>query len=210
GEVGPRRQYTGETEIADQNGRRLGYAALSTLEGMLPPRTRLEYAGVVESGAPLAIWKTAGRPASGVLGARRAEIELPVKDMPSAAELEAALKACDDRVQAERLRRKLRVRRIVGEGRSAKVPLWAWRVGDGYFVGQPNEAYTLLQTELRRAFPKSAVTVLNLVNGSIGYLARAELHDQDIYQVWQSPFDRGCLERVVAGAASTLRELGAE
>src|SRR6185503_16580270 len=116
---------------------------------------------------------------------------------------------CKDRVLAERLRRKLRVRRAVGEGKTAKVPLCAWRVGDGYFVGQPNEAYTLLQTGLRKAFPKSAVTVMTLVNGAIGYLAREELHGEDLYQVWQSPFGRGCLERVLASATSALSELGA-
>ena len=130
--------------------------------------------------------------------------DLPPSYLPAA---EVALKACDDRVQAERLRRKLRVRRTVGEGKSTKVPLWVWRVGEGFIVGQPNEAYTLLQTELRRAFPNQAVTVLNLVNGSIGYLARAELHGEDLYQVWQSPFDRGSLERVIAGARSAMESM---
>jgi hypothetical protein len=209
GEVSPRRQYTGDAETADRNGRQLGYAALSALTGMLPPRSQLEYSGVVESGAPLAIWKTAPRTASTALDARRIEVELPLKDMPSAAEIEASLKSCDDRVQAERLRRKLRVRRVVGEGKTAKVPLWAWRVGDGFFVGQPNEAYTLLQTGLRRTFPKSAITVLNLVNGSIGYLARQELQGEDLYQVWQSPFGRGSLELVLSSATAALSELGA-
>lgn len=210
GEVSPRQQYTGEVETAQRNGRQLGYAALSALEGMLPPRTQLEFAGVVESGAPLATWKRAPRAGASVLEARMVEVELNLKDdLPPAAEIEASLQACKDRVMAERLRRKLRVRRVVGEGKSAKVPLWAWRVGDGFFVGQPNEAYTLLQTGLRRAFPKSAITVMNLVNGSIGYLARQELHGEDLYQVWQSPFGPGSLERVLASATAALSELGA-
>jgi hypothetical protein len=165
---------------------------------------------VVESGAPLAIWKRAPRTASGTLGAKLVEVELPLKNMPSAAEIEAQLKACEDRVLAERLRRKLRVRRSVGEGRSAKIPLWVWRVGDGFFVGQPNEAYSQLQTELRRAFPKNAISVLNLVNGGIGYLAPEHLHGEDLYQVWQSPFGPGCLERLISSASATIAELGAE
>jgi hypothetical protein len=209
GDVAPRRQYTGDPEAADRNGRQLGYAALSTLEGMLSPGTQLEYSGVVESGAPLAIWKPNPRTPSGLLGALQVEVELPLKDLPSAAELEAALRACEDRVQSERLRRKLRVRRTVGEGTTAKVPLWAWRVGDGYFVGQPNEAYTGLQTELRRTFPGASITVMNLVNGGTGYLAPASLHGEDLYQVWQSPFARGCLERVIAAASEAVAALGA-
>jgi hypothetical protein len=211
GEVAPRQGYTGELETADRNGRQLGYAALSALEGMLPPRTQLEFAGVVESGAPLATWKRKARTPSGALVAAQVDVELPLKeDLPSLAEIEAKLKACDDRVMSERLRRKLRVRRLVGDGRTAKVPLWAWRVGDGYFIGQPNEAYTQLQTELRRAFPRSAITVMNLVNGGIGYLAPASLHGEDLYQVWQSPFGAGCLERVVSSATAAMEALGAE
>jgi hypothetical protein len=209
GEVSPRRQYTGDVETADRNGRQLGYAVLSALEGMLPPRTQLEYSGVVESGAPLATWKASPRAMSTALAARLVEVELPLKEMPTATEIEASLKACEDRVQAERLRRKLRVRRVVGEGKTAKIPLWVWRVGDGFFIGQPNEAYTLLQTGLRREFPKSAITVMNLVNGSIGYLARAELQGEDLYQVWQSPFDRGSLERVLVSATAALSSMGA-
>ncbi len=209
GDVGPRQQYSGDAELADRNGRQLGYAVLSTLEGMLPPRTQLEFSGVVESGAPLATWTRAPRTPSGTLGARQVDVELPIKDMPKAAEIEAALKACEDRVQAERLRRKLRVRRTVGEGTSAKIPLWVWRVGDGYFIGQPNEAYSPLQTELRRAFPASAITVMNLVNGGIGYLAPERLQGEDLYQVWQSPFDRGSLEKVISSASAALAALGA-
>jgi hypothetical protein len=211
GDVAPRQGYVGDPETADRNGRQLGYAALSALEGMLPPRTQLEFAGVVESGAPLATWKRKARTPSGALGATQVDVELLLKeDLPSAAEIEAKLKACDDRVMAERLRRKLRVRRLVGDGRSAKVPLWAWRVGDGYFIGQPNEAYTQLQTELRRAFPGRAIMVMNLVNGGIGYLAPAALHGEDLYQVWQSPFGAGCLERVISSAKAAIETLGAE
>jgi hypothetical protein len=207
GEVAPRLQYTAETEVADRHGRQLGYAVLSTLEGMLPPRTRLEFKGVVESGAPLAIWKPGPRTPSTALGAVRVDVELPLKPGPATSELEAELRACADRVQAERLRRKIRVRRTVGDGATARVPLWAWRVGDGFLVGHPNEAYTRLQTDLRRAFPGRPVAVLNLVNGSAGYLPPAELHGLDLYQVWQSPFDRGSLERVIESAQAALASL---
>ena len=103
----------------------------------------------------------------------------------------------------ERARRKLRVREMVGDGRVAAMPAWAWRVGDAVMVATVNEAYSLLQTELRRRFPDHPVVVMNLTNGSCAYLATSDLYDQDVYQVWQSPFERGCLERTidVTGAA---------
>ena len=56
GELGPAHQYVGDPAVADQHGRRLGYSALATLEGMLPAGQALRYDGPVESGAPLAVW----------------------------------------------------------------------------------------------------------------------------------------------------------
>ncbi|HYF00528.1 MAG TPA: hypothetical protein VEJ18_16530 [Planctomycetota bacterium] len=207
GEVAARETYT-NAENCERQGRQLGYAALSTLEGMLPPRTRLEYAGVVESGAPLATWRRGPSSPPSTLKAVRADVDLRLKELPSVAQIEAALAGCEDRVLAERLRRKRRVRQLVGDGDVARVPLWVWRVGDAYLVGQPNEAYSFLQTELRRTTPGRAVVAMNLVNGSIGYLPRETLYGRDLYQVWQSPFDRGSLERVTAAARRAIQELG--
>lgn len=209
GELGPRECYTADTAVADRNGRHLAFAALSALEGMLPPRTALEFAGVVESGAPLATWRRAATSPSTEIGAIHRTVELPLKALPSVREIDEALKTAADRVAAERLLRKKRVRRIVGDGQAARVPVWAWRLGDAFLVGQPNESYSRLQSELRRRFPGRPIVVMNLVNGSIGYMPEANLYDLDLYQVWQSPFDRGSLERMIEACARALEELGA-
>lgn len=87
------------------------------------------------------------------------------------------------------------------------MPVWIWRVGGAVFVGQSNEAYSALQVELRRRFPQAAVAVLNLVNGSCGYLSPPELHGSDIYQVWQSPFDRAALPGLIAACERTIGAL---
>jgi len=199
GELSPREQYVGDAAIADQNGRHLGWSVLATLESMLPPRTAIEYTGVVESGAPLATWARVPFEPSTVLAAETFQVALPLKPLPSPEEIEREAQQCADRVMGERLRRKLRVRQSVGTGSTCEVPAWIWRIGDALLVGQPNEAYSALQVELRRRFPKNAVAVMNLVNGCVGYLSPPELHDLDIYQVWQSPFDRTALD-VLVGA----------
>src|SRR5690606_36189791 len=49
GELAPRQQYTDRLEIADQNGRQLGYAALATLEDMLPAQQCLRYERIERS-----------------------------------------------------------------------------------------------------------------------------------------------------------------
>ena len=64
------------------------------------------------------------------------------------------MKAEADRVLKERLRRKMRIREKIGDGRSYPMPFWVWRVGDAFLVGQPSESYSHLQTVLRRlAYP---------------------------------------------------------
>jgi hypothetical protein len=87
GELAPREQYVADTEIADAHGRQLGYSALAVLEGMLPHMTRLEYAGPVESGAPLAIWKRAKQEPDRILGAISREVELPLKKIATLKEI---------------------------------------------------------------------------------------------------------------------------
>lgn len=197
GELAPREQYTGDPAIADANGRRAGLAAMAVLEGMLPPATGLEPAGAVESGAPLAVWKRASFAPSTRVEAGCFDVPLPLKPLPSRAELEAELAACTDRTMAERLRRRLRVVRQVGEGRTFAVPVWIWRIGDAALVGQMNEAYSVFQQALRERFPRHAVAVMNLVNGTCGYLTPPEAHGLNLYQVWQSPFDREALPALI-------------
>jgi len=216
GEVAPREQYTGDVSVADRHGRELGFAALSVLAGMNAPDSVLCYDGVQESGAPLAVWKSVARASESTsesapqfgrtfLHAQLLQVELELKEMPSAQELERELNACADRVLGERLRRKWHIRRAVGDGQTTLVPLWIWRAGDAVFVGHNNEAYTLLQVELRAGFPDLAVVVMNLVNGATGYLPPAELYDEDLYAVWQTPFARGGMERTIEAARNGIK-----
>jgi hypothetical protein len=134
-------------------------------------------------------------------------VDLPLKDWPSTAELAAQFAACTDRALAERIRRRLRIREALGDGATFPLEIWGWRVGEALVLGTMAEAYSAIQAGVRAAFPDRAVAWLNLVNGSVGYLPPAPLYDADIYQVWQTPFDRGSLERVEAAAIELGREL---
>ena len=200
GELAPAEQYTGNATVAERHGRRLGFAVLATLEAMDPPGMRLVYKGVVESGAPLAVWRAEASPVGTTLAARRVMVPLPLKPKPAAAEV-------DDPVARERLARQRAVREIVGEGSVGEMPMWTWQVGDAWLVGQPNEAYSTFQTTLRETFKPRAVAVMNLVNGSAGYLPPRAMYDRDVYQVWQSPFAAGALETLTDTAELTLREM---
>ena len=197
GELGPREGFNVGTADADAHGRQLGHAVSAVLEGMLAPGTQLVYSGVVESGAPLAIWQRESAQPSTELAATCLQIELELKpELPSLSEIDDELRNCTDRTIRERLVRKRHIRVLIGNGPTMKVPMWIWRVGDAILAAQAQEAYSSLQIHLRQHFPERAVAVMNVTNGSNGYTPPASLYDKDIYQVWQTPFARGSHEAI--------------
>lgn len=206
GDLAPRYQYVGETRIADRHGQQLGFAALATLSGMEPAGTQLSYDQTLESGAPLAIWKHGPRELPKRLRAVRRTVELPLKNWPSADDLEQQRIACTDRAVEERLRRQRDIRLGLGDGSTFQLPIYAWRIGDAILVGCCCEPYSVLQQELRRRFDGHTVICMNLINGSIGYLPPAELYDSDVYPVWQTPFARGSLETTIEAMTSLVGE----
>ena len=207
GDLAPRYQYVGDCEVADRHGRQLGYAALAALDDMEPPGTELRFSGVVESGAPLALWQHHPRASSTELRAIETTADLAVKDWPTADELEQQRIDCDDRAIEERLRRRRDIRRELGDADTFAVPVHGWRIGDAVWVGCCCEPYSQLQKELRRRFPDRTIACMNLINGSIGYLPPAGLYDSDVYPVWQTPFERGGLERMIDTMAGAIEEL---
>lgn len=207
GNLAPAEQYVGNPAVADKHGHQLGYAVLSTLEGMLPPETQLIFNGVVESGAPLAIWERTARRSSAALSAEMVEVPLPLKSLPPLADIEQEWRECEDRVLKERLWRKRGIRKAIGDGDVAQIPLWVWRLGDSFLIGQPNEAYSEFQQELRHQLSPNAVGVMNIVNGHIGYLPPCGLYDKDIYPVWQTPFAAGSLESLIKTAVQAAQKI---
>lgn len=210
GDLAPRHQYVGDVEVADRHGRQLGFAVLATLNDMQPPGQQLCFHGVVESGAPLAIWRHHPDDVSTTLRAVETSIDLDLKDWPSADVLEQQRLECDDRAGQERLRRKRDIRRSLGDGSSFPLAVHSWRIGNAVMVGCAGEAYSQLQQQLRTQFPDQAVVCMNLLNGWVGYLPPAFLYDVDVYPVWQTPFDRGCLERTGDVMGNAIRDLFTE
>lgn len=209
GDLGPRNGYVGDTEVADRNGRQLGYAAVSAVEALPPAASKQCFTGIVKSGADIATWEyrpmTAEElePASD-LRAELLTVELQVKDIPSAGEIRADLERATDRPEAERLKRRLMVREDLGEGDTFQMPIWVWRLGDAALVAIPNEPYSVLQTSLRAAFDSTPLVIMGVTNGTLGYLCPAEHYGTGRYQEKQSPFLPGCLEQTIAGAKSGL------
>ncbi len=207
GELSPRYQYVGDPAIADGHGKELGYAVLATLAGMEPPGQQLTFTGVCESGAPLAVWEREDCSQSTDLKSIQTTVDLPLKDWPSAKELEQQMLTATERQTQERLRRKRDIRRSLGDGDSYPLPVWIWKIGDAFLVANMLESYSWIQQELREEFPDSPVIYLNLANGSMGYLPPEKMYVEDVYQVWQTPFAAGSLEKLKAAISQKLRDL---
>jgi hypothetical protein len=208
GELGPAHQYVGDPAVADQHGRRLGFSALAALEGMLPPGQALGYDGVAESGAPLAVWLPTPFAPSRVLSGDAISVPLPLKPMPTVAELEAQRAATDDRPVSERLFRKIQIVSSLSGGDHQPFPAWVWRLGDSLVVAHPNEAYSCFQEDLRSAFPDCTVVVMNTTGATeMGYLYPPELDGRDIYQVWQTPFAADALPTLTEHCIAEGRRL---
>jgi hypothetical protein len=205
GELAPRLQYTDDLDVVRHNGRQLGFAVLSTLEGMLPSGTTLAFERVVDSGAPLAVWRTRPAELDTTVAARRRILQLPrrTEDPPG-----GAGRTDDPRAAAMRAERAARIARAAGTGAAVAFPVNSWRIGGALLIAHPGEAYSMLQTALRKAFPDHAVAVVNLAGGvHLGYLPPSEVYDTDTYQVWQTPLGRGSLERLTAESLDVLRML---
>ncbi len=207
GELSPAEQYTGDPAIADKHGRQLGYSVMATLEGMLSAGHELSFSGIVESGAPLAVWRQTMYQPSEKIISRMDWVSFDLKPLPSLLEIEQQISNCTDRVLKERLVRKRSIRKSLGDGHTARIPLWIWRLGDSFLIGQPNEAYSEFQTALRKQWSSKAVAVMNLVNGSIGYLPPSDCYDKDIYQEWQTPFAAGSLEQLIKVTGQVAEEM---
>jgi hypothetical protein len=209
GDLAPREQYTGDPLVADRHGAAIGHAAVAALSSMGPPATRLELSGVVESGAPLAVWAPTATELSEALDVSVTKLRLPLRKLATLAELEDEWSGIDPRSREERLRRARHLRDgyidLEHEPDSVVHRIWTLRLGDAVLVAHPGEAYSYFQTELRRRFPERSIAVANLTNGpGFVYVPDASAYRRNAYQAWQTPLAEGCLELLTDAAADAV------
>jgi len=207
GDQAPRRSFESDVRIADQNGREVGYAALSVLASMFPPQVALAFSGVQESGTPLAIWGERKMTPSSALRARRVSLKLPIAELPSREELKRAIAEAKESYMVERLTRRLLARESVGDGPEGEFFFLIWQLGDSFVVGTPAELHTRFQLELRRRFPENSIAVLNIVNGYASYLPPREDYAVGAYPVRVALYAAGSMEKVLEATDRTIREM---
>jgi len=230
GDLGPRDGFVGDVAVADANGRQLGHAALAALESLAPPCTRFEYAGPVVSGAVIGTWKhqplsADARREKAVWRQRRWIVDLPYRSgLSTPAEIDAELAerqaaeraaraandeslARDCRARVEIMtRQKIRLGSLP-VGPTFPFPLHVWQLGDAIWVAVESEHYQVLQRSLRERFPRKAIIVATIVNGSIPtYLPTREIYGTGIYQETIALLAPGCLERLIEEIAKQIEK----
>ncbi len=221
GDLGPKEGYTGKTEVADQNGRQLGYVALAALESLPPAGTRFEYTGHVVSGATLGTWAhvavppekrdelarwrvrrwtfdldyRAGLPDRAQVEAERARWQEEEQSTQAAGDHEGARNA---HALVERKTRELSRLAQLPAGSVFPYEMTLWRLGDAFWLVVEGEPYNVLQRALRERFSGVPIVVAVLANGSrVSYLPPADLYGKDVYQESIAVLSPGSLERLI-------------
>ena len=116
--------------------------------------------------------------------------------------------ASNFRALAERQARMLGRLRGMPAGESFPYQAVAWRMGDAIWIAVQGEPYSLLQTELRRAFPTTPIMISTIANGwGPSYLPPRELYGKGIYQESIAALAPGCLEALIEALVGRIAEL---
>ena len=230
GDIGPRYGFVGDPSVADRNGRQVGYAALSVLEGLPPSGTDYHYNGPVVSGATLGEWEyrplsESGREQAARLRYRHWQIKVPYrKGLPKAETVrreladflseEKAARAAGNEQDARRARAMAeRRRRLLGRidqlpaGPNYPVNLWAWQMGDALWLAVESEPYHFLQAELNRRFPDTPLIIATIANGSPGcYFPEKDDYGKPLYQAEIALLAPGCLEAITDAFSKQIAE----
>lgn len=196
GDLTPRRSFENDVEAADQNGRELGYSALSVYAGLFPPGKKLGFDQRLESGATLGIWRLQNFKPNSAFSILNDTIQLKLNNLPSVIEYLAEIEDADDEFTRERSRRALALRTKLGEGPFFDLPIYIWRLGKTVFIAAPVEFYSDFQIALRTEFPDLIIAVLDVCNGFFNYLPPKDHFIRDTYPVRISLFTAGSMELV--------------
>ncbi len=235
GDIGPRDGFVGDVSVADRNGRQVGFAALSTLEGMSPGETDQVYAGPVFSGATLGAWQHRAWDVDrhvATATVKHAVLSVPLPYLPSLPKLadaeqrhhelmaeEQAARAAGKldeavalRTLVERQIRLLHRIRPLPPGMTYPCPAWVWQWGDAFWIATEGETYHFLQAELARRFPHRPLIAITLANGTnCSYLPTRESYSKpQLYQPEVALLAAGSLEQLTDAIGRQLAEWDAK
>jgi hypothetical protein len=231
GDLGPREGFVGATDVADRNGRQIGYAALSSLATLPMPGTEYRYAGPVISGTAIGTWRHEPLAVNDNAKANQWSwgqivVELPYRhDLPTieqtlrereewlqeesqARQVNDELRVRDCRAQVEQRTRQLTRLENLVPGRVYPLTVRLGVLGDALWVFVPGELYQVFQKTLRERFAPRPVFVTTLTNDwQPGYIPSATSYGYGIYQEVIAATAAGCSELLMESISRTLKRL---
>ena len=231
GDIGPRHGFVGNTNVADQNGRQLGYAVLSALEDLPPVDANMKYGGAVISGATIGTWdyetsSTTQRSRAAAWEEQHSEVSLAYRDdLPRHDELQReaaewktkeaaateagdANTARDARAMIERMTRRIVRVAHLDDAETYPYPIRLWKMGDAVWVALDGEHYNVLQRNLRNHFSDVPLIIGTLANGSdVWYLPDTASYGKGLYQEDASILAQGSLEKLEAALIDQIEKL---
>jgi hypothetical protein len=228
GDLGPRQGFVGDTAVADRNGRKLGFSVLATLETIPLAGSTYDYAGAVVSGTQIGTWKystvSEATEQSSELWKRSTVIaELPYRhDLASIEESRQQLAHWNEleeeatsngdvaqrayyRAMAEQMQRQIWRQAALPEGKCFPLHIQVLHCGAARWLFVPGEHYQVLQTELRKRFPREVWLVATICNGwQPGYVPPASKYGYGIYQEQIAIVAAGSAEIVIESLSRSV------
>ena len=225
GNTHPKQTYSSRSEDYYHVGKLLGLEAAKVALGLetLPKVEKLVQ--VVESGAELCMYADEpGAEPDGTVRVVERVISLPLRQLPSIEEAEAAYEQHVAAVAAARERgdlaavseqsylakranmRRHMARTYAGKA-SAEVPMQGIRIGALALVSMPGEPFCEIGVGVRKRSPFAITMFSGYSNGNFSYIPMRQDYELGGYGVWNSPLAPGAGEQVIDEAVAVLGDL---
>lgn len=228
GDVGPVRGVAqGGIDEFTQLGRRLGHAASQTWWQLDPTGREDRYVETVASGAPLALYEpTYPNREQRSVTVHSTEVELPVRDLPSASEAKREFETRTEELESlrESAASAEEIAPAITAARQAEIQAGiAERFGDQrhesfeihlvslgedvVLIGVPGEPFVEIQRRVKEESPFECTFFSGYSNVGTGYIPTADAYEHGGYEVNVTPFSPDAAETVVDATTAALDEV---
>ncbi|HEX6971555.1 MAG TPA: neutral/alkaline non-lysosomal ceramidase N-terminal domain-containing protein [Limnochordia bacterium] len=217
---------TSDPESYRRVGSILGHEAAKLAWSIRTPPERWEFDTVLESGAPLGLFRRlpAPRPDQSLAALER-PVSVPTRQLPPLDVLEAAFAQRREELarlragggdeeavrqatmRAKRAFHQLRLGQSTGGRESVEIPVQAIRIGEIALLAAPIEPFAEIGVAIKRRSPFPYTLVSGYSNGMMGYLPTAAAHAEGGYEIDASPFGPGAEEAWTEGCLHLLHTL---
>jgi len=225
GDIGPRAGYSGDLSKYRRAGQVLGLEAASVAVNLDTLPRRQKFAGVLQSGAPIALYQDDPQePEAPVLRVMRRIVPLPLRRLRPLEVLEAEAKKCREELMQLRQRGAIEDVRAatarstqanwqadMGKSYAGKTAadwdLQCIRIGPLALLSCPGEPFLEISQRIVTDSPFPHTLFSGYSNGAFGYLPTRQAFEEGGYEIDASPFAPAAAETLIAEGLRLLHEI---